>query len=577
MAEGTSGEGNGVGRRRLFPVGVLLALLFIYLVVSSLQVSSRPLDKTGVALRGGWIAFQPVWLYPVVLFAIILIAVIFFVERWSLFPVSVLLALFFVYFAVSWLQSSSRPLDKTGVAMRDVWIGFQPVWLYPAILLAIIFITATFVLYRIGTQLPSRGSWRELVRVQADAIEHQLETLYASHKQTHRRRRDDEANAVWNATRVHLKNARDAADPEQSHKRSRLDQLIDVWTGASIEAAFRSLHAATVAMVPLLPQEEIEARIPEALARLKRCPPTDPVRQAAEKYLRRGASEAQLRAEYTSALDYGYEVKDDEHNRVREFRNILVSATAALTVVVAALCMTGATFPDAVPLCFAPPPTTSPQQETAPVTQPATTPITDDDPEPDQTTTEPTTTQLPTTTQGPTTTTQEKQQNTVCPSEEQPPGPRATFRRLPAPGDVTLVALFGLLGGALSAALSIRKMYGQSTPYSIPVALALLKLPSGALTAILGILFVRGAFVPGLSQLDSQPQILAYAFFFGIAQQFVTRFIDERAREVLGRLPTKTTPLDQDRAKESDSEPAEQQTTAQNQASRSPRRRRLRR
>jgi hypothetical protein len=169
MTEGTSGEGNGVGRRRLFPVGVLLALLFIYLVVSSLQVSSRPLDKTGVALRGGWIAFQPVWLYPVVLFAIILIAGLFFVDRWRLFPVSVLLALFFVYFAVSWLQASSRPLDNTGVAMREVWIAFQPVWLYPAILLAIIFISATFVLYRIGIQLPSRGSWRELVRVQADA------------------------------------------------------------------------------------------------------------------------------------------------------------------------------------------------------------------------------------------------------------------------------------------------------------------------------------------------------------------------------------------------------------------------
>jgi hypothetical protein len=376
-----------------------------------------------------------------------------------------------------------------------------------------------------------------------------------------------------NATRAHLRNARDAADPEQSHKRPGPDQLIDVWTGASIEAAFRSLHAATVAMVPLLSKEEIEARIPEALARLKRCPSTDPVRQAAHKNLRRGISGAQLRAEYTSTLHYGYEVKDDEHNRVREFRNILLSATAGLTVVVAALCMVGATFPDAVPLCFAPASTTSSQQETAPVTQPATTLTTDDDPEPDQTTTEPTTMQFPTTTQGPTTTTQEIQQNTVCPSEEQPPGPRATFRRLPAPGDVTLVALFGLLGGVLSAAVSLRKMYGQSTPYSVPVALALLKLPSGALTAILGILFVRGAFVPGLSQLDSQPQILAYAFFFGVAQQFVTRFIDERAREVLGRVPTKTTPPDQDRAKESDSEPAERQTTAQDQTSRSPRRR----
>jgi hypothetical protein len=316
-----------------------------------------------------------------------------------------------------------------------------------------------------------------------------------------------------------------------------MDRLIDAWTGAPIEAAFRSLHAAEVAMVPLLPKEEIEARIPEALARLSKCSATDPRRVTAEKNLRNGLSGARRRAEYGNALKYGYEVKDTEHARVRQFRSVVLSATAALTAVVAALCLAGAAFPDALPLCFDPPPTT--QQETTDTTQ-------DDDPEPDQTTSQPLTT------------TQEEQKDTVCPSEEQPPGPQTEDRRLPAHGDVTLVALFGLLGGALSGALAIRKIYGQSTPYAVPVALALLKLPAGALTAIVGILLVRGEFIPGLSQLDNQPQILAYAFFFGAAQQLATRFVDERGREILGRVPEKAaTASDEDRTREPSSEPAD--------------------
>ena len=102
-----------------------------------------------------------------------------------------------------------------------------------------------------------------------------------------------------------------------------------------------------------------------------------------------------------------------------------------------------------------------------------------------------------------------------------------------------MVALLGLLGGGLSAAVSIRHLHGSSTPYDVPVALSLLKLPSGALSAVIGLVFIRGEFVPGLSQLDNQPQILAYAFLFGIAQQLVTRLVDRQAQDVLTKVPSK--------------------------------------
>jgi hypothetical protein len=97
----------------------------------------------------------------------------------------------------------------------------------------------------------------------------------------------------------------------------------------------------------------------------------------------------------------------------------------------------------------------------------------------------------------------------------------------------------GLLGGALSATFTIQKLRGTSTPYSVPVSLALLKLPAGALTAVTGLMLLYGKFIPGLSELDSQGQILAYAIVLGIAQHLVTRFVDQKAEAVLGRVPSK--------------------------------------
>jgi hypothetical protein len=76
-------------------------------------------------------------------------------------------------------------------------------------------------------------------------------------------------------------------------------------------------------------------------------------------------------------------------------------------------------------------------------------------------------------------------------------------------------------------------MRGTSTEFSLPVALAVLKLPTGALTALLGLLLMRGGFVPGLTALDTPAQILSWALIFGIAQQLVTRLVDQQAQGIL--------------------------------------------
>jgi hypothetical protein len=109
----------------------------------------------------------------------------------------------------------------------------------------------------------------------------------------------------------------------------------------------------------------------------------------------------------------------------------------------------------------------------------------------------------------------------------------AIMRRVASGWDAAVVEIVGLVAAAIAAAAALRNVRGTSTPYSLPVALAVLKLPTGALTALLGLLLMRGGFVPGLSALDSSAQIIAWALVFGYSQQLLTRLVDNQAQTVL--------------------------------------------
>jgi hypothetical protein len=68
---------------------------------------------------------------------------------------------------------------------------------------------------------------------------------------------------------------------------------------------------------------------------------------------------------------------------------------------------------------------------------------------------------------------------------------------------------------------------------ALGAAVALLKLPAGLLTAVLGLLLMRGEFIAGLSALDSSEQIVAWAIWLGYAQQLLIRFVDQLANTAL--------------------------------------------
>jgi hypothetical protein len=139
----------------------------------------------------------------------------------------------------------------------------------------------------------------------------------------------------------------------------------------------------------------------------------------------------------------------------------------------------------------------------------------------------------------------------VCPTQQsalletgQESGPAApdvddVVKRTAGPADLLVVELIGLTAAAVAAATALRGIRGSSEPYGLPVALATLKLPMGAVTAFLGLLLMRGQFVPGLSALDTSAQILAWALVFGYAQQLFTRLVDQQAHTVLNTVREK--------------------------------------
>jgi hypothetical protein len=66
----------------------------------------------------------------------------------------------------------------------------------------------------------------------------------------------------------------------------------------------------------------------------------------------------------------------------------------------------------------------------------------------------------------------------------------------------------------------------------------LLKLPTGALTAVAGLVLVRSVMFGQVAAAWGAPQIVACALIFGASQQAFTRLIDRQAQNVLDSIPT---------------------------------------
>jgi hypothetical protein len=374
-----------------------------------------------------------------------------------------------------------------------------------------------------------RTSWQQLIIAQTNFLEYERTRLCPDDRQNGVSGQRSGACHASDAAKRHLDDARQAAGiPTRQPPAAR---LANVWSGALVSSAFANLHTAKVVLVDLYAEEDIQAAAPGVLARLQACLPADDQRrrraealfgaqisavpsdagsrgwtngdnniQPAERRPLASAAQAGCstgdlalrRSSLRDAMQVSYDAADEQYARVRSFRNVLITGAVLLSMLVIAVCLVGARYPKAIPLCSNPSSTTAAASVNA--------------------------------------------RPMVCPTSEM------AATSVPRGGDVGVIALMGVLGAALSATLAVQKLRGTAAPYAVPVALACFKLPAGALTAIAGLLLIKGDFVPGFSQLDSQGQILAYALVFGVAQHLVTRFVDQRADDVVNSLPSKENP-----------------------------------
>ncbi|WP_157372304.1 hypothetical protein [Arthrobacter sp. Soil736] len=259
------------------------------------------------------------------------------------------------------------------------------------------------------------------------------------------------------------------------------------WRGTLVEAAYRNMHAARAQIIDLYSSEELRAEIPMVVARANAALHRDDPRRISIPDLEAEPLGSQ-RARMRRIVGDSYEQLDLKHAQLRSFRNILLIVAGFIVAGVVATLIFVALNPHLMPFCF-------PRQITL-NTNPSPTAASDQ----------------------------------ACPTS-------SGLGAHPSGADVLVVAVLGGLGGSLAATLSIRNLKGTSTPYDVPVALAFLKVPLGALTAMLGLIAIQGNFIPGLSALDSQGQILAYAVIFGFAQQALTHYLDAKAQTLVEDLP----------------------------------------
>lgn len=100
---------------------------------------------------------------------------------------------------------------------------------------------------------------------------------------------------------------------------------------------------------------------------------------------------------------------------------------------------------------------------------------------------------------------------------------------------LALVMLFGMLGGALSALVSLYmtgKKLTNTLWFDPRPTLGLVKVMTGLWTAVIGVLAVSTGVIVGIY--TSLASVLLLAFIFGYSQLAVTHFIDRKVADIIG-------------------------------------------
>ncbi|MFI8850504.1 hypothetical protein ACIGW3_10015 [Streptomyces sp. NPDC053499] len=322
------------------------------------------------------------------------------------------------------------------------------------------------------------GPWelRQVLLARTNELHALLEDRWRTHDKDHKRK------DLLDKAKEELRSARRVLS--HAHKRRK----------AASHIAVGQIHVDTAhnLLLRLSDPKEIVAMMPGVLASVREVLPADDPRRAVVERIAKSPSKItdSERESILDAVSVARQVRIEKTLRIRSFVNIVRWVSGGLALGAILVAILGWFFDNTVPLCFSPDRVSGADAY-----------------------------------------------QVVCPTRSEPEARAkhvdASLAGTTSPADYLTIEFVGLVAAGIAAAATIRRVGGTAEPYNVPFSLALLKLPMGALTAVLGLLLMRGGFVPGLTALDSSAQIISWAIIFGYAQQVFTRLVDTQAQNVL--------------------------------------------
>jgi hypothetical protein len=295
------------------------------------------------------------------------------------------------------------------------------------------------------------------------------------------RKRLCEAKKAFEESYVSTRKA--SEEPHSSNQWSRWRALQYFYSGARIEQTWSCLHEAEHALLMLVDEDVLRARIPFIRDALRRhvdehdseFKPMGKDLEELEKKVAYGRSD---RERLRAIRAYADSRSDATQRDIRAFRNLLLVITVPLGVLLAIVAIVYAVDPSLITVCA---------RDVASLKM------------------------------------------NQCPN--------GTTKA--AGADVVQIELIGALAGLLSAIIPLRRARRLTGPYSIAIVQAALKMFTGAAIALIGVLLLQSDLLPGLSPQPGS-RVLPYAAFFGFAQQVLTRLVDQRAGELTEATQTGT-------------------------------------
>ncbi|MEU3490243.1 hypothetical protein [Streptomyces massasporeus] len=256
------------------------------------------------------------------------------------------------------------------------------------------------------------------------------------------------------------------------------------FNGRSIDRALANVHEAEVAILRVLPESQFKWKgLPVLVHARLHLDPSDARLQQLEWHLQLPNGRIkQLNGDdrelLASTLHAAYQAEESERARIRNFTQIVCAAAVIMTAIAVTFSIWALLDSDIPPrFCFP----ENPDRPESPLA--------------------------------------------VCPL-----GRNASWE------GVWFIQFAGMLAAAVAGAVSLRKVRGTAGPYHVVTSLLLLRLPVGALAAVIGILLMSGRFFPGLTALDTPSQVVAWAAAFGILQETITHTVDRQGQYLLDNV-----------------------------------------